>query len=188
VSHGLKPERPLLRDRLGAFAFGVLWLGPLSWTALAAVPPAGLPTAYRDLCAVTCLFPTRPAEHVDQYVQLKWRGQPGWHDLDEREYFRLEPFGYRTRLDRYLSRWAWQRPIAQQELLRWIVETERARDPGGPGIEALRIGVRRVPLGTDNANVPDGRFVKPARRSVAKQVSWGDAVWSDSAARGRQNP
>lgn len=136
------PERARARarDSLALLAFTLLWLAPMAYVGFRGGPPAAWPTTLRDLYAVSCLFGPGSARTSMFYMQVRYAERPGWHDFDEREYFELEPFGHRTRFDRFMQRFGYQEQsdAARRELAQWLAEAHAARHPEAPPIVAAR--------------------------------------------------
>ena len=136
-----KPRVPIKkRDVAALLGYTSLWLLPMAWVAVRGGSPTNWPTQARDLYAVTCLF-GQVHERVSMfYVQVRYDSRPGWHDLPEHEYFRLEPFGHRSRFDRFMVRFGHQPEDgpARRELAHWLVATHREHHPEDPTIVAVR--------------------------------------------------
>ena len=99
-----RPSRPRTRDLILAALFTVGWLLPVAVSSWRGGPPSSWPTRARDFYSVSCLFGTASDRVSMFYVQVRREGLAGWQDFDEGEYFRLEPFGHRTRFDRFMAR------------------------------------------------------------------------------------
>ncbi|MFO7566716.1 MAG: hypothetical protein R6X02_29000 [Enhygromyxa sp.] len=155
--------RPRLVDLVALLGFGLLWLVPMAWVGFLGGAPRSWPITAQDLYSVSCLF-GRASERVSVfYVQVRRDGQRGWEDLDESEYFRLEPFGHRNRFDRFMSRFGHQKDaeLARRELAQWIAQADREHHGERPPIVALRfLWADRV---IDPERPPSGRWRKPPR-------------------------
>src|SRR5690606_27576847 len=142
------------------------WLVPMAWVGLLGGAPRHWPISAQDLYSVSCLFGSASERVSVFYVQVRRVGQLGWEDLDESEYFRLEPFGHRNRFDRYMSRFGHQKhaELARRELAQWLAQTDRERHPDRPPIEAVQfLWADRV---IDRQQPPRGRWRKPARTEL----------------------
>lgn len=131
-------SRPRLRDRLCVAGFLLVWLGPLAWHAVRRAPLPGEPTLLHDWHDIACLFPARPPLWNIHYVEVLRAGRSTWEQFDETLDFRLEPFGHRTRLHRYLVRWGSGGEQGREEVAAYLVAADRARNPDRPRIVALR--------------------------------------------------
>ncbi|MDC0720910.1 hypothetical protein [Nannocystis bainbridge] len=112
---------PRLRDRLCVAGFIAFWLVPLVWHGF--VSPArlpGEPAIFHRWHSISCLFTDRPNQRNTYYVQVRYFGQSEWETLDLAGYFEMEPFGYRTRMHRYLVRWRGKKSRGREELAAWL--------------------------------------------------------------------
>jgi hypothetical protein len=163
-------------DVAALLGFTLLWLLPVAWVGVRGGPPSSWPSSARDLYAVSCLF-GRAQDRVSMfYVQARYASRPGWHDLPEQEFFRLEPFGHRNRFDRFMARFGY-RPEdapARQELAHWLVAAHRERHPEAPQIVAVRyVWADRV-ITVDDP--PQDRWRKPPRADAGRIHQLGEIV------------
>jgi hypothetical protein len=170
--------RPRIRviDALALLAFVIMWLIPMAWVGYLGGPPASWPVNCQDLYAVSCLF-GQGSERVSMfYVQTRFADRPGWYDLPEHEYFRLEPFGHRNRFDRFIARFGYRDADqhARTELAHWIAATHRERHPDEAPIIAVRF------LWTDHVisadAPPNDRWRKPPRLQAGQMRTLGQPV------------
>jgi hypothetical protein len=161
-----QPWRPRVVDILALIGFVLLWLLPMAWVGYRGGAPERWPITVRDLYSVSCLFGTASERVSVFYVQVRRDGQLGWEDLDEAEYFRLEPFGHRNRFDRFMSHFGHQpeSELARRELAQWLAHADRERHVvhgDRPPIVAVRfLWADRV---IDAERPPQGRWRKPPR-------------------------
>ncbi|PRQ08243.1 hypothetical protein [Enhygromyxa salina] len=169
-------------DVIALLAFVVLWLIPMAWVGYLGGPPASWPVNCQDLYAVSCLF-GRGSERVSMfYVQVRFADRPGWYDLPEHEYFKLEPFGHRNRFDRFMARFGYREGdgLARSELAHWLAATHRERHGDEPGIVAVRfLWVDHV-ISADAP--PEDRWRKPPRPRAGQLRTLGDPVIIQAAA------
>ncbi|KIG12740.1 hypothetical protein DB30_01098 [Enhygromyxa salina] len=163
-------------DAVALLGFGLAWLIPMAWVGYLGGPPASWPVNCQDLYAVSCLF-GRGSERVSMfYVQIRLADRPGWYDLPEREYFRLEPFGHRNRFDRFMARFGYRDEDhpARSELAHWIAATHRERHPDDARIIAVRF------LWVDHTisaeAPPTDRWRKPPRSQAGRLRTLGEPV------------
>jgi len=172
-----QPWRPRVIDVLALLGFFTLWLVPMAQVGYRGGAPASWPINVRDLYSVSCLF-GQASERVSMfYVQVRRANHRGWEDLDEREYFKLEPFGHRTRFDRFMSRFGYQADsdLARRELGEWLAAADRAGDPTRAPIIAVRfVWTDRI---IDAEHPPDGRWRKPPRAEAGTFRQLGEIVW-----------
>ncbi|MCA9680921.1 MAG: hypothetical protein KC457_01900 [Myxococcales bacterium] len=161
-----RPSRPRTRDLILAALFTVGWLLPVAVSSWRGGPPSSWPTRARDFYSVSCLFGTASDRVSMFYVQVRREGLAGWQDFDEGEYFRLEPFGHRTRFDRFMARFGVgdSGEQAREELAHWLAARDRERQPGSAPIIAVRF------LWTDRhidaEDPPQGCWRKPPRAEL----------------------
>lgn len=174
------PWRPRVIDVVALLGFGLAWLIPIAWVGVLGGPPAGWPTHARDLYAVSCLF-GRASERVSVfYVQVRHADERGWRDLPEAEYFGLEPFGHRTRFDRFMARFGHYAEAgpARRELAEWLAETHAARHPEQPPIVAVRYVWADREISADAP--PAGRWQKPPRAEAGPIHRLGEIVFIEA--------
>lgn len=170
--------RPRAIDVAALLGYGVAWLLPMAVVGWLGGPPQAWPTQLRDLYAVSCLF-GRVSDHVSVfYLQARYADRPGWHDLPEHDHFQLEPFGHRTRFDRFMTRFGHQDSeaavFARTELAHWVAAREQTLHPERSTIVAIRFvwADREI----SEANPPDGRWRKPPRERAGRIHQLGDPV------------
>ncbi len=131
---------PRRRDLAVGAAFTLFWLLPLAISGVSGGPPRVLPAKARDFYAVSCLFATASDRVSVFYVQVWRQGARGWEDFDEREYFGLEPFGHRTRFDRFMARFGYRDRAepARAEMARWLVAQDAEQHPERASIIRVR--------------------------------------------------
>lgn len=168
--------RPRVVDLAALAGFTLLWLVPMAYVGFRGGPPAAWPTTLRDLYAVSCLF-GRGSERVSVfYVQVRYADRPGWYDLDEREHFELEPFGHRTRFDRFMQRFGYQddAELARHELGAWLAAAHATRHPERGEVVALRYLWADVEIRADRP--PTGPWRKPPRAEAGRLRQLGETV------------
>lgn len=150
-------------DVVALLGFTLLWLVPMAWVAFLGGPPVDWPITTRDLYAVSCLF-GRGSDRVSMfYVQVRHAERRGWHDLPEQEFFGLEPFGHRTRFDRFMARFGYHEgaETARRELALWLAAAYAQRHPEQPRIIAVRFVWADRMISADDP--PQGCWRKPPR-------------------------
>ncbi|HEY8377647.1 MAG TPA: hypothetical protein VIK91_14225, partial [Nannocystis sp.] len=90
------------RDVAAALLVLVVWLVPISEGAIGAAPGRWWPTVIRDFGSISCLFRHRPEKVVYYFMQVLREGRREWELVDEASLFPMEPFGYRSRFDRFM--------------------------------------------------------------------------------------
>lgn len=160
--------RPRIVDMVALLGFTLLWLVPIARVGYLGGAPGSWPISLRDLYSVSCLFGTASERVSMFYVQVRRAGQLGWEDLDESEYFGLEPFGHRNRFDRFMSRFGYQNEseFARHEIAQWLADADAERYAERPSIVAVRFlwADRTI----DEAHPPTGRWRKPPRAELGR--------------------
>lgn len=150
--------RWLRRDIVaGSLVFG-LWIVPIVEGALNASPNTAWPVVIRDMGSVSCLFRSRPERWSYFYLQTRREGGD-WRYWDEHEYFPMEPFGHRSRFDRFMDRWGTRSLPARDDLVAWLVGRDRALHPELAPIVAVRFLFLTQEIRTDQP--PRGHWQKP---------------------------
>lgn len=129
---------PRLRDRLCVAGFIALWFVPVIGHSVAPARVRGEPWNYHRCHDISCLFTDRPTSRNYSYVEVRYPGQPAWETLELGGYFDMQPFGYRTRLDRYMERWTKKKSRGRKELAAWLFRRHAALHPEGPQPLELR--------------------------------------------------
>jgi len=154
----MEGPQPPGRDILVGVLVLALWVVPIVEGALNAAPNPAWPTVVRDMSTISCLFRHRPERWSFFYLQVRREGGD-WRYWDEHEYFPMEPFGHRTRFDRFMERWGARRLRARDDLVRWLAARDRELHPQEPAIVAVRFlfGTREIRVDQP----PDGHWQKP---------------------------
>jgi hypothetical protein len=160
------PVRVRPRDALALAFFTALWLVPIAWTGLTYGPFPGMPRTLEYLQTIAYLFvpakPTWPA----YYIQAIPEGSESWVTVPEERFFRLKPFGYRTRLSQVLARTHYadryergqKRERARHaELAEWVARRSAAED--GRELRSVRFVVGFVHAG--DPGMTRGRWRTP---------------------------
>lgn len=150
--------RPRLRDRLCVAGFLLLWILPSVYHALWRAPLPGEPAVLHDWHDIACLFSNRPPVWNLYFVEVRRQGRPLWEQLDETLDFRMEPFGHRSRLHRFLVRWGVKPSAGRQEVAEYLVASDRARHPGAPIVALRFVWTGHVP---DPDHPPEGAWSRP---------------------------
>lgn len=146
---------------LAFWAFPVVWHGAVSQRRLP-LDPSWLHGCHD----VACLFSERPRSWNSYYVQARFTGGP-WQTLDVAPFFAMEPFGYRTRMHRFLIHWGEgaAHEARRAELADWLLARYRALYPSAPQPAALRfVFTWSAPRVEDP---PTGRWRAPRLEDVA---------------------
>ena len=101
------------------------------------------------------------------YFQVQRKGSPHWETLETSSLAPLRPFGYRSRLHRYLVNWQRREGAGTREMARWILTRVAELEPGAP--PPLRV---RIAQGWTRSSVdapPTGRWNPPPWRRLSAQ-------------------
>lgn len=152
--------RPRKLDLAVSLVVLVVWLVPITEGAFNAAPGTWWPGLIRDFGSISCLFRQRP-ENLPYYrLQVRREFSDEWAELDEREFFPMEPFGHRSRFDRFMDRWAARSLKARDDLVVWISARDHQLRPQQPAIVEVRFigGNRPIRVGQPP---PLGHWQKP---------------------------
>lgn len=151
----------LRRDLVAGALVFALWIVPIVEGALNRAPNRAWPGVVRNMTAVSCLFSSLPERFRYFYVQIRRDGGDGrdWQYVDERELFPMEPFGHRSRFDRFMERWGGADPRARDELARWLAARDRELHPHEPPVVAVRFLSAIQQIRADQP--PQGHWHKP---------------------------
>jgi hypothetical protein len=84
--------------------FSLVWLLPVGFQGLFHVRFPGAPGPLVTTTSVSCLF-LKSSDYVPvQYIQVLLPGATSWVTEDDRRYFGMSPFGYRTRFDEMMRK------------------------------------------------------------------------------------
>lgn len=151
--------------RIAVAAFFLLFWTPLLYRATSGSGKLpGTPRLLSDMQSLSCLFSEKPNGWSFFYVQAQYPGQTSWTTLDQRELFPLEPFGYRTRLHRYLMAWKRKPNKGTEEAAMWIFGRYEQLHPELPQPQYIRFAWSwTVP---DANDPPTGRWKIPEWNSL----------------------
>src|SRR5690606_18885637 len=90
--------------------------------------------------------------------------RPDWEPIDEPALFPMQPFGYRSRFDRFMERFGARSETARADLAGWIAGREDARAPGRARVIGVRFLAGNAPI--EAARPPAGRWHKPDSRGA----------------------
>lgn len=154
------PERPRRIDLAVSLVVLVVWLVPITEGAFNAAPGKYWPGLIRDFGSISCLFRQRPESLPYYRLQVRRGEADEWTLLDERVYFPMEPFGHRSRFDRFMDRWGGRDLKARDDLVAWIARRDRKLQPNDPPILEVRflLGVHPIRVGDPP---PAGHWQKP---------------------------
>jgi hypothetical protein len=151
-------QGPARRDILAGVLVMLCWVVPIAEGALNAAPNAAWPLFIRDTGTISCLFRSRPEGRSFFYLQTR-RDREEWRFWDEHEYFPMEPFGHRTRFDRFMERWGSRNLPARDDLVRWLIARDRELHPDLSPILSVRFLVATQAIRADQP--PRGHWQKP---------------------------
>jgi hypothetical protein len=135
------------KDLLWCLFFIVFWIIPIGYVGLTNRDLSGIPRVITYIQRISFLFPYSIESWPIFYIQALPDGSQTWMTLDEEKFFRLRPFGYRTRLHQllYASKDLTGYPTGREraddrreELARWIARRYTQLFPGLPRLRAVR--------------------------------------------------
>ena len=154
------------RDAAGFALFLVFWLFPCAYQGLAGRRPPMAPPVMTYLTSVSCLFTMAAPYAAFDYIQVQLTPGGSWVTIPDSPFFRMSPFGYRTRLDEY-QRQGLFGERAQDEFAVWFYRRFREVHPDRPPIAGVRLVAGIVPTSLD---VAPGRWRKPPLESLPPGV------------------
>lgn len=163
---------PRLRDRLCVAGVLLAWHLPVLYHGVIGPRPLpGVPWNLHRCHDVTCLFTGGPEARHHYYVQTRSPGRPDWRTLDLTEYAPMQPFGYRSRLERLLGVWGTEPALAHREAAAWIFRRHRELHPERPQPSELRflwtwVLIAEDPAPQGAARPPPAESFPPNRRRV----------------------
>lgn len=128
--------------------FLIFWLIPMSVQGFFKWSYPGLPKTFVDWHRASCLFTGKMRSWAYFYVQMWSDTKRDWVTLNERSYFKMEPFGYRTRFDRFVSRY--RRPEDKKrviEIFNWLRDQYMKANPDVAVPRAMRLVYHSVEFG-----------------------------------------
>jgi hypothetical protein len=150
------PKR--LRYNIAIVSLLAGWAIPVLYFGLTDSTPPWIPKAIADRANVSRLFPREHGSFFVYELQAKSTSGGDFEPLHEHLFFQMRPFGYRTRLQRFLGR---STPQSRLSLANWLHDRADAR---GISIAGLRI-VRFVHL-TPPSDQVSGRYRQPSSQSA----------------------
>ena len=90
------------KDFFSCIFFIFFWLIPLIFIGFSNKPFPGLPRSFYHLSKMFLLFENSARKWPIYYIQILHQNSQQWITLPEEEYFPLQFFGYRSRLQRFL--------------------------------------------------------------------------------------
>ena len=159
---------PILRRDVVALSLCVaFWILPISQGALVGTVRMFDSPTVRQYYRISCLFGVMSSSVHMYHVEFQRRGSPAWEVFDEPAYFKMEPFGNRTRFDRFMTRWARLNSRARREFVRWLTRRDREQHPEFSPISRVRFLV--TPRRIRPESPPRGAFQKPRRPPRGKE-------------------
>jgi hypothetical protein len=154
------------RDAATFACFVALWLVPAVYAGLVGRPIPGTPRVHAYLTSVSCLFTLANPYTAFDYIQVQPTPGAGWVTVPDHPYFRMSPFGYRTRLDEYMRHAQMDGPGADEFAI-WFYWRYRQLHPDRPPLAGVRLVAGMIPRTLD---VPAGHFRKPPLEELPPDV------------------
>lgn len=138
-----------IKDILSFSFFLIFWIVPLLYVNLSKQEIAFFPRTLTYFQRVGLLFTDGIERWPNYYIQALPENSQDWITLPENDYFRLQPFGYRTRLNQMLlpfvqyaygyQHWHTTRMERNEEVAVWIKNRYEKLYPYQPRLKAVRI-------------------------------------------------
>ena len=176
------PITPRWHQRVAVWGFVALIAVPVAYAGVENQPlMRGLPRTVADVQNISCLFSTKPDGWVFFYFQVQREGSQRWDTLETSSLAGMRPFGYRSRLHRYLVSWRRREGPGTREMARWMLSRFAELEPGQPLPSRGRIAqgwtrssVEEPPAG--RWNPPAWRRLSPRRRRVIAEYAREELV------------
>lgn len=149
--------------------FLAVWIFPIIYTGLTNRDVPGMPRTLAYIQRIAFLFTRGIPYWPVYYIQAIPEGAEEWITLPEEDYFKLKPFGYRTRLHQMLinsdygigfAKGRQRAKEREEEVMKWIAKKYDESHPDGPKLNALRLIRALYP--TDQKPKERGHWQKPA--------------------------
>jgi len=163
------------RDIFGLSLALILWIIPITYSGIFSKNMPGFPRTFCYLQRIAMLFTHSIESWPIYYVQVKSYSSDQWITLREENYFRLKPFGYRTRLFTilYFSKdsLGFQKGIdrdaaRREELAQWIATRYARLNPNESDIESVQFVAAFY--NTQEGKAVQGRWHRPRLDSFTK--------------------
>jgi len=136
------------KELLSFLFFLLVWILPMGYSGLFNKDVPFFPRTLCYLQKISRLFTHSIESWQIFYLQARPENSEKWITLDETDYFRLKPFGYRTRLHQILAktkdaegfrRGENTEKLRHKEIARWVARRYAELYPDKPRIEQIRI-------------------------------------------------
>ena len=163
------------KDIFAFLFFIIIWIIPITYTGIFNCDMPGFPRTLCHLQRIAILFTHSIESWPIFYIQVRSHENNQWQTLKEEDYFRLKPFGYRTRLFTilYFSKdsLGFQKGIdldaaRREELAQWIAARYARLYPHESDIESVQFVAAFYY--TQEGKAIQGRWRKPRLESFAK--------------------
>jgi hypothetical protein len=120
--------------------FLLFWLIPIAWVGSMYKDVRFLPIHIKQQQRIACLFTKEARSWKSYHIQIQTTDNPEWEEADEKDYFQMMIFGYRSRLHRMLgSAWRKHRGIQRTKMIaEHIHGIYNEEHPNGPKLLAVR--------------------------------------------------
>jgi len=164
-------------DIFGGVFFLFIWIIPMAYTGLTNIDFPLMPRVLTYWQRTSFLFPYGIKSWPVYYIQAQFEGEPKWTTLDESQFFKLKPFGYRTRLHQFfyarkdISDYAHGNETElnrQRELALWVQKRYQQLHTDAKPITKVRFIAGFYIVGDDPA--PRGHWQKPELEFFSKHL------------------
>jgi hypothetical protein len=140
-----------------------MWIVPLLYLGITDRYAPWTPRPVQNLQNTFQLFVGRMEWWPVVYLEARF-GTDEWVTLPEEEYFKMKPFGYRTRMTRFREVFGGQRLLAQDELALWVKKQYEKLHPEDAAMTEFRVVVGRWIVRNEKFS---SYWVKPPLQSFA---------------------
>ena len=109
--------------------FILFWLLPASYYNLIGRNIPGIPAAFGRFYKISRLFYWRMESWPAYYLQILPESSSNWVNLPEQDYFRMQPFGYRSRLTQLINMTSFLGSAMLVELAMWLRDRWETEHP-----------------------------------------------------------
>ena len=126
-----KKTIPSFYDYCCFLLFLYFWIIPLIYMGIKHQYFPHMPKAMNFLHNSSALFISRTPSWPQYFIELQFKPDGPWIEYDYSDDFKMHPFGYRSRLNRFFELLNKKEP-AHEELAQWILRRYSQKYPGEP--------------------------------------------------------
>lgn len=140
------------------------WIVPVAYFGFTDAAAPWIPDFLTKRTNVSRLFFKEQSAFWVYELDYRRNGAAEFETLREEDYFRMRPFGFRTRFQRIMAS---PNPATREALARWIKTKLDAEDGGNP-VQEIRI--LRFAHHANAVEAPSGHYTQPRRSDLVEAV------------------